>query len=288
MASVATEALPFAEPLAGRFAGPLPASLSLYWLGQAGFALRAGGYRILIDPYLSDSLALKYRGTATPHERMMPAPITPDELGPIDLVLCTHHHTDHLDAATLVPLAARLPALRFAVPAASADLATTRIGVGEDRLIPLDAGMAVEPLPGLRVHAVRAAHETLETDALGRHRFLGYGLDWGGLRLFHSGDTIPFEGQATEVAALRSHLALLPVNGRSPALRAAGIAGNLTLDEAAALCATCGIPAMIAHHHGLFAFNTADPAEIDARAAVAAPLELLRARVQVEYRLRAA
>ncbi len=45
---------------------------------------------------------------------------------------------------------------------------------------------------------------------------------------------------------------------------------------------------MIAHHHGLFAFNTADPAEIDARAAVAAPLELLRARVQVEYRLRAA
>ena len=37
---------------------------SLYWLGQAGFVLDIGAHRLLIDPYLSDSLAAKYAGTA--------------------------------------------------------------------------------------------------------------------------------------------------------------------------------------------------------------------------------
>ncbi len=107
MASVATETLPFAEPLAGRFAGLPPASSPV--LARPG-RLRPARRRIPRPdrPLSLRLLALKYRGTATPHERMMPAPITPDELGPIDLVRCTHHHTDHLDAAT--PRPARRPA----------------------------------------------------------------------------------------------------------------------------------------------------------------------------------
>src|SRR3954447_10506075 len=171
------EQVAFEEPLANRLARPGSSPVSLFWLGQAGFAIRARDRRIVIDPYLSDALAQKYRGTASRHLRMMPVPVMPDGLGRVDLVLCTHHHTDHMDAATLAPLAIRLPALRFVVPAVSSDLARERIGVGEDRLIPLDAGMVVEPLPGLTLRAVRAAHETLETDGLGRHRFLGYGLE---------------------------------------------------------------------------------------------------------------
>ena len=71
--------------------------LRFYWLGQAGFLIAGSGRRILIDPYLSDSLAEKYRGRTFTHERMMPAPIEVWELGPIDLVLITHQHTDHMD-----------------------------------------------------------------------------------------------------------------------------------------------------------------------------------------------
>ena len=46
------------------------------------------------------------------------------------------------------------------------------------------------------------------------------------------------------------------MNGRSAELTARGIPGNLTLDEAVALTINSGAPAMIAHHHGLFEFNT--------------------------------
>ena len=118
-AETALAALPFRGSLAEQLKRPHPArGVWLYWLGQAGFVVQAGGRRLVIDPYLSDSLAKKYRGTATPHDRMMPPPVTVEELAPVDLVLLTHQHTDHMDAATLAPLAAHNPAARFVVPAA--------------------------------------------------------------------------------------------------------------------------------------------------------------------------
>lgn len=265
------------EPLSRLLAEAPSRRVRIFWLGQAGFVVEGGGKRLIIDPYLSDALARKYHGTALPHDRLVPPPVSPADLGQVDLVLCTHQHTDHLDGETLRPLAARLPQLRFVVPAAAADLAMERIGIGVDRLILADAGWSFLALPGVEVHGFRAAHETLEYDAAGHCRFLGYGIDIAGCRIFHSGDTIPFEGQAAEIAAYAPHVALLPVNGRSATLQAAGIAGNLTLAEAARLTVAARIPAMVAHHYGMFAFNTADPQAIDA-AAAEAPFNMIRAR----------
>lgn len=286
MVQARLEAMPFAGSLAERL-GTVPRDrVTLHWLGQAGFIVTTPVHRLVIDPYLSDSLARKYRGSATPHERLMAAPIDALSLPDIDLVLCTHHHTDHMDGETLRLLAESRPHLRFVLPRAAAALARERIGGSDDRLILLDAGERSEPLPGLTIRALRAAHEKLERDEGGHHRFLGYCVESDGLRLFHSGDTVPYPGQREDVSAAAPHLALLPVNGRSERLRALGIAGNLTIAEAIELCETCAIPDMIAHHYGMFAFNTAEPEEID-RAAAQAPLKVLRAGPQVEYTLRA-
>lgn len=211
---------------------------------------------------------------------MAPAPIQPAALGEVHLALCTHQHTDHMDGGTLMPLAGRLPGLRIMVPAAALGTALERTGAPAARLIPADAGERHELFGGrLRVQVMRAAHETLERDAEGRHRFLGYGLEIGGHRIFHSGDTIPFPGQAEEIRAFAPGLMLLPVNGRSEALRRRGIAGNLTIAEAVDLTAACGAPAMLAHHFGMFAFNTVDPHDI-AAAAAAAPFQMIVAGEQ--------
>ena len=45
-----------------------PGQVALWWLGHAGFAIRSASRRILIDPYLSDSLAIKNRGRVRPHD----------------------------------------------------------------------------------------------------------------------------------------------------------------------------------------------------------------------------
>ena len=278
--------VPFSGSLAAKLAAQPAAGVRLYWLGQAGFVIEAGGRRLVIDPYLSDSLAEKYRGKRFEHERMMPAPATPAELGPVDLVLVTHQHTDHMDPQSLMPLAAANPDCRFVVPRAALAAAEERIGVQPERLIAVDAGERVEPLPGLAVTAIRAAHETLERSPEGWHRFLGYVIAAEGVTLYHSGDTIPFEGLEEDLAPFAVDLALLPVNGRRAELTAAGIAGNLTLDEACLLAERIGAADLIAHHYGLFAFNTQDPAVIDAKSAAAdCRVWLHRAKLSVEYRL---
>jgi L-ascorbate metabolism protein UlaG (beta-lactamase superfamily) len=279
------EVHPFPQPLAAKLADVQAPGVSLFWLGQAGFAVRFSGRLVLIDPYLSDSLAQKYRGKAFSHERMMEPPVKIDELPPVDLVLVTHHHTDHMDPATLGPIAIQHPHCRFVIPRASIDEARRRIGIGPDRLIAVDAGEVVAPLPGCEITAVAAAHETLERSPDGHLRFLGYLAEIEGARIYHSGDTVPFEGLVAEVSALRPEIALLPVNGRRKELTDAGIAGNLTLAEAGKLASTVGARHLIAHHYGMFAFNTLAPEVIDAAAASSCTLHIHRARTSVEYRL---
>lgn len=257
---------------------PARGARGIGWLGQAGFWIETGRHGILIDPYLSDSLARKYVGRANDHRRMMPVPVEPAALPRPDLVLITHAHTDHMDPDTLAPLARRFPDVQFVVPRSKMSAAAERIG-GDARLVGLDAGETLRPLRDLTITAFPAAHETLEKDDAGRHVFLGYGIAAPRFRLYHSGDTIPFDGLVETVSGFRPDIALLPVNGRDAQRLAAGIPGNLTLAEAIALCREAGIPYLIPHHFGMFAFNTISPAEIDRVAETTHDVGIERPRV---------
>jgi L-ascorbate metabolism protein UlaG (beta-lactamase superfamily) len=236
--------------------------LRLWWLGQAGFALRHPGGRVLVDPYLSDGLAAKYAGRVYPHVRLHEAPVDPADLRDVDLVLHTHAHTDHLDPLTVRGLlAGNRP--RFAAPRARRDVALER-NVPVELLDAVDAGERIE-VGGTAVTVVPAAHEELTRDDEGNHHFLGYVIEVGGVRLYHSGDCVPFAGQAELLAGLDVDVALLPVNGRDPERLANGVPGNFTVDEAVQLCRDAGIPELVCHHIGLFDFNTVAPAAVAGR-----------------------
>lgn len=248
---------------------------SIGWLGQAGFWIDTGRHRVLIDPYLSDSLARKYAGTKHPHLRMMPPPVVPEDMPQPDLVLVTHAHTDHMDAETVGPLAARFAGLPFVVPAAEIDKARARIGPSA-RLIPAQAGQILHPLEDIELLVTPAAHEIRQRDADGRDRFLGYGIASGGLRIAHPGDTVPFADLTRALAGFEPQIALFPVNGRDPARLADGIPGNMTLAEALTLARQIGAEALVPHHWGMFDFNTIDPAEIDGAAATSPTPKIVR------------
>jgi L-ascorbate metabolism protein UlaG (beta-lactamase superfamily) len=266
-----------AAPLAEILAAPPGRIPRLYWLGQAGFVIEAEEKRLVIDPYLSDSLAEKYRGKLYPHQRLMAVLVSPLDLGRVDLVLSTHQHTDHMDPDTLRPLMAQQPDVKLVAPKAAREEAMRRADVAAERLHLVEAGERTEPLPGIFVTATRAAHETLERDAAGHHKFLGYVIEIGNWRVWHSGDTIPYEGMVEEVAPLRPDIALLPVNGRSAELLANNVPGNLALKEAIEIGREIGAQAVIAHHFGMFDFNTEDPAAIDRAAAATMRPRLFRA-----------
>ncbi|HET7314419.1 MBL fold metallo-hydrolase [Salinisphaera sp.] len=265
------------------WAGDAPGP-QLAWLGQAGFAIRWAGVNLLIDPYLSDHLAEKYAGTRFPHRRLMPPPLAIDRIARLDYVICTHRHSDHMDPPTLRRLADRQPDLRFVLPEALFEHAIETIGLPAQRLIGMDAGRRLQLGAHLYLDGIAAAHESLDTDDQGRHRFLGYALSSGDQCIYHSGDCVPYEGLADRVRRHAPQLALLPVNGRSPYLQQAGVPGNFHLDEAITLCMEAGIPSLMAHHFGMFAFNTLAPEQIDAAAERdGAPPELIRPHTDRVY-----
>src|SRR4030095_746183 len=91
----------------------------LWWLGQSGFLLQEKGKRVLIDPYLSDSLTKKYATTDKPHVRMSERVVDPGALKNISIITSSHNHTDHLDAETLIPVLRNNPDVKFIIPEAN-------------------------------------------------------------------------------------------------------------------------------------------------------------------------
>lgn len=234
----------------------------VWWLGQSGFLVRYQSRHLLLDPYLSDSLTKKYAATDKPHVRMTERVIAPERLDFIDVVTSSHNHTDHLDAETLLPLMAANPELTIMVPAANREFAAGRLGVPEARLTAIDDGDVGEAA-GFRLHAIPSAHETVERDKRGRARFLGYIVECGGKRIYHSGDTVLYDGMADRLRAFAVDLALLPINGADPARR---VAGNLDGREAAELGNNIGAKLVAPCHYEMFEFNTAKPDEFVAHA----------------------
>lgn len=241
-----------------RAARARPAALHVWWLGQSGFLVQWQGRHLLFDPYLSDSLTRKYAATDQPHERMTERVIAPERLDFIDVVTSTHAHTDHLDADTLGPLFTANPGLRLVVPAAHRALGAQRLARPADDPALIDLDDRVEAtVAGFMFTGVPAAHETLERDESGRHRFLGFLVRAGPWTLYHSGDTVDYPGLAERLAAAHVDLAFLPINGRAPERR---VSGNLDGPEAARLAHAAGIGLVVPCHYEMFAFNTASPA----------------------------
>lgn len=227
----------------------------LWWLGQSGFLLQWQGIQILLDPYLSDSLTRKYSQTDKPHVRMTELVINPATLSFVDIATSSHNHTDHLDAETLKPILERNPLVKLLVPEANRDFVADRLKVDPATLVGVNDGGMIE-LSGIRFSGVAAAHETVERDEYGRVKALGYVLQFGDWSLYHSGDTVRYEGMAERLRPFAVDVALLPINGRAPERR---VPGNLSGAEAAELAHDIGARLAIPCHFDMFEFNTATP-----------------------------
>lgn len=230
--------------------------LRIWWLGQSGFLIQWHGLHLLLDPYLSDSLTRKYAATEKPHVRMSELAISPEKLDFLDLVTSSHNHTDHLDAETLKPILQVNPGIRFVIPEANRDFVKERLGCERNFPIGLTDRQSYFLNQAVAINAIPSAHNELETNEDGHHKFLGYIIQIGPYSIYHSGDTLWYEGLEKRVAHFKPDVLLLPINGNKPERK---VAGNMSASEAAAFGKAVG-GIVVPHHYHMFEFNTEDPA----------------------------
>lgn len=231
-------------------------SLRIWWLGQSGFLVQWQEHHVLFDPYLSDSLTRKYADTDKPHVRMSELVIDPAKLDFIDLITSSHNHTDHLDSDTLKPIFEANPGSKFIIPEANRDFVVDRLGCAPDFPLGLSEYQSVALTDEIKITALASAHNELTTDTHGNHKFLGFILSIGPYTLYHSGDTLWYEGLEKKVAQYSPDLLFLPINGNKPERK---VAGNMSATEAAQFAKEVGSALVIPHHFHMFEFNTEEP-----------------------------
>lgn len=229
--------------------------VSLWWLGQSGYLIAYDGVCIAVDPYLSDSLTVKYANTSKPHIRMGHRVVDPALLSMVSLVTSSHNHTDHLDAETIRPMMRANPELQIVCSQANVAFAAERLGVDVARITGVGRGSPLTHGP-FRLHVVPAAHNTREQDAAGHERCIGLVIEVGGSVIYHSGDTLWYPELVHALAPWAIDVAILPINGNDPAR---GVAGNLDAHEAVDLAVQTGAKLLVPCHYDMFTFNTVDP-----------------------------
>ncbi len=111
------------------FAAPPVSGLRITWLGHSSLLVEIDGTTLLIDPVFSR------RASFVPWfgpERFFAPPLSMEDLPPLDAVLLTHDHYDHLDAAVIPQLAERTPV--FVCSAGVGEQHLRRWGVGASKI----------------------------------------------------------------------------------------------------------------------------------------------------------
>lgn len=221
-------------------------AVALWWLGQASFAIKGSGGRIVyVDPYLAVS-----------ERRITPAVFAPESVTNADVVVLTHDHGDHVDPTALPGIAKASPRARFVAPRPIVERVAELVG-GRERVIAALSDEAIG-LDGIEVLPVPAAHETLELTPQG-YTHLGFTIRLDGLTVHHTGDTVPFEGQVERVKPHAVDVLLVPINGRDFYRTRAGTIGNMDYREAAEFAVQIGAAVAIPMHYGMFRGNTVPP-----------------------------
>ncbi|QBJ97420.1 hypothetical protein ERC79_16855 [Rhodococcus sp. ABRD24] len=140
--------IPLATPLAPAAAG----ELAVTWFGHSSVLIEIDGHRVLADPVWSERVS---PSTVLGPSRMHPVPVALADLPPIDAVVISHDHYDHLDQATIITLTDTQTAM-FVVPiGVGAHL--RRWKVPEDRIIELDWDEQAD-IAGLTLTCAEARH----------------------------------------------------------------------------------------------------------------------------------
>ncbi|WP_420820630.1 MBL fold metallo-hydrolase [Serratia microhaemolytica] len=184
---------------------------AIWWLGHASLLLRLAGKYILIDPVLSPRASpVNFYGPI----RKTPPPIKVKQLPPIDLVLISHNHYDHLDRDTIRELTHQQREVIFIVPLG---LKRWFRGYPAKRVIELDWWQSYQ-IDAMTIHATTAKHWSMRTPwDRNQSLWCGWVIHHPALRFYFTGDSSYSERLAEVGSRLGPFdFAALPIGAYAP------------------------------------------------------------------------
>lgn len=211
--------------------------LAAVWIGHATVLLRIGGLTILTDPVLSHRIGLGLGLiTGGPHRLVAPA-LSARQLPPLDLILVSHAHLDHLDRPTLNRLPKDVPVI---TSECNADLIAD---LGFRRVRELRWGEGTD-LSGVRITAGKAVHWGART-VFDEHRACcSFVIEAGRRRVLYGGDTA-YGDQFRTLGKV--DLAILGIGGYNP-----WIEGHATPEQTWAMANHARADFILPMHHSTF------------------------------------
>ena len=201
--------------------------MKITYLGQAGLLFEHKGFKVMIDPYLSDSVK-----EIEPHNfRRIPVDESLFDIKP-DLMLFTHKHLDHYDPETVEKFLTPDTTITVLAPGSVWPVVRQIGGLGNNYV--LFNRHTTWSQGGLRLTAVKAEHSD--------DYAIGVIIDDGEKKFYVTGDTLFNEDVFADLPD-DIYAVFLPVNG---------LGNNMNMVDAAAFAARCGAEKVVPFHIGLF------------------------------------
>ena len=202
--------------------------MQITWLGQAGLLFELSGKKILIDPYLSNSVAKiepqNYRRVPVDERFLKIKP---------DMIVITHNHADHLDKETLCHYLNKDSSVTVLAPS-GAWQELRNFGGLKNNYVLFDNGTTwTEDFAQFR--AVKAEHSDKNA--------IGVILTVNGKHYYVTGDTLYNEKVFDSLPSVDYEMLFLPVNG---------VGNNMNFHDAKRFAQRIGAKYVIPIHFGMF------------------------------------
>ena len=226
-------------------------SLRATWVGHSTVLLQIGAMNVLTDPIWSERASpVSWAGP----RRLVPPAISLASLPPLDVIVISHDHYDHLDAPTIRSLASAHPAARWVAPLGVGELLTS---LGVAQVVELDWWQSTNAADTV-ITALPAQH--FSGRSLGNRDstlWAGFAIVGDGWRVLFAGDT----GYHPEFAEIGRRLgpfdlALMPIGAYDPRwfMRPVHMDAEEAVSAAIDLARGAGgaVPVLLATHWGTF------------------------------------
>ncbi|MDB6068315.1 MAG: hypothetical protein JWR26_4523 [Pedosphaera sp.] len=228
-------------------------AITAAWLGHSSVLINFYGLTILTDPVLFRRVGVQLGlGTVGPKRLIAPA-LSVWQLPPIDLVLLSHAHMDHLDVPTLKRLSSNTQAV---TARATGDLfdstrmtKATELGWNEKTTIKTQNG-------DVKVRAFEVQHWGARWRSDTYRGYNGYTLEREGRKIIFGGDTAMSDSFRSLQGEGPFEMAIMPIGAYHPWVRS-----HCTPEQAVRMANDAGANYILPIHHSTFKLGQEGPTE---------------------------